>query len=78
MELASLMGGDFEKFRKLDHFNRAGFVFGCNNWDGYDFSKNFVLSIWDMRKSKLYGDLGSDCSSSYPLTGDPTIKLHLH
>ena len=78
VQLESLMGGDFEKFRKLDNFNRADFVLGCENWDGYDFRAalqlhtNFILSIWDMRKSKLYGDLGSDCSCSYPLTGDPT------
>ena len=76
-ELDNLLGGSFEEFSTLENFERTGF--GCENWDRYDFKallksvKSFVLSIWDTRKNKLYGDqdceaLGRSCSC--PLTGD--------
>ena len=49
VELENLLGGSFEEFRTLDNFNRASFLLGCENWDGYDFKallklvKSFVL-----------------------------------
>ena len=55
----------------------AGFVLGYDNWDRYDFRallqllKNLCF-INLGHEEEYYGDLSSDCFSSYPLTGEPT------
>ena len=50
---------------------------GCDSWDRYDFRallqlfKNFCFINLE-HDEEYYCDIGSDCSSSYPLTEDPT------
>ena len=59
------------------NFERTGFVLGCENWDRNNFKallslvKNFVLSVWGLRKNELYGGQDGETSGcSCPLTGD--------
>ena len=81
VELENLLGGRFGEFSTLDHFNKASFILGFENWNRDDFKallklvKSFVLLIWETRKKELYGDqdcVVSGCSCSCPLTGGLT------
>ena len=52
------LGVSFEEFSAL---NITNFVLGCENWDRSNFMallslvKNFILSVWDAKKTESYG-----------------------
>ena len=50
-----------EHFQSLDSFEKSSYVLGSEAWEEYSSGlltliKNFVLSVWEERKVRLYGE----------------------
>ena len=61
LELRRELGGRFEHFRSLDSFEKSSYVLGSEAWEEYSSGllgliKDFVLSVWEERKVRLYGE----------------------
>ena len=51
----------FEHFQSLDSFEKSSYVLGSEAWEEYSSGllsliKDFVLSVWEERKVRLYGE----------------------
>ena len=61
LELRRELGGRFEHFQSLDSFEKSSYVLGSEAWEEYSSGllgliKDFVLSVWEERKVRLYGE----------------------
>ena len=61
LELRRELGDRFEHFQSLDSFEKSSYVLGSEAWEEYSSGllgliKDFVLSVWEERKVKLYGE----------------------
>ena len=61
LELRRELGDRFEHFQSLDSFEKSSYVLGSEAWKEYSSGllgliKDFVLSVWEERKVKLYGE----------------------
>ena len=61
MELRRELGDRFEHFQSLDSFEKSSYVLGSEAWEEYSSGllgliKDFVLSVWEERKVRLYGE----------------------
>ena len=61
LELRRELGDRFEHFQGLDSFEKSSYVLGSEAWEEYSSGllgliKDFVLSVWEERKVKLYGE----------------------
>ena len=61
MELRRELGDRFEHFQSLDSFEKSSYVLGSEAWEEYSSGllgliKDFVLSEWEERKVRLYGE----------------------
>ena len=59
-ELRRELGDRFEHFQSLDSFAKSSYVLGSEAWEEYSSGllgliKDFVLSVWEERKVRLYG-----------------------
>ena len=55
------LGDRFEHFQSLDSFEKSSYVLGSEVWEEYSSGlfgliKDFVLSVWEERKVRLYGE----------------------
>ena len=57
LELRRELGDRFEHFQSLDSFEKSSYVLGSEAWEEYSSGlfKDFVLSVWEERKVRLYG-----------------------
>ena len=60
LELRRELGDRFEHFQSLDSFEKLSYVLGSEAWEEYSSGllgliKDFVLSVWEERKVRLYG-----------------------
>ena len=56
LELRRELGDRFEHFQSLDSFEKSSsYVLGSEAWDS-GLLKDFVLSVWEERKVRLYGE----------------------
>ena len=61
LELRRELGDRFERFQSLDSFAKSSYVLGSEAWEEYSSGlfgliKDFVLSVWEERKVRLYGE----------------------
>ena len=61
LELRRELGDRFEHFQSLDSFEKSSYVLGSEAWEEYSSGllgliKDFVLSVWEERKVRLYGE----------------------
>ena len=61
MLLRRELGDRFEYFQNLDSFEKSSYVLGSEAWEEYSSGllgliKDFVLSVWEERKVRLYGE----------------------
>ena len=61
LELRRELGDRFEHFQSLDSFEKSSYVLGSEAWEEYSSGllgliKDFVLSEWEERKVRLYGE----------------------
>ena len=61
MELRRELGDRFEHFQSLDSFEKSSYVLGSEVWEEYSSGllgliKDFVLSVWEERKVRLYDE----------------------
>ena len=61
LELRRELGDRFEHFQSLDSFEKSSYVLGSEAWEEYSSGllgliKDFVLSVWEERKIRLYGE----------------------
>ena len=61
LELRRELGDRFEHFQCLDSFEKSSYVLGSEAWEEYSSGllgliKDFVLSVWEERKVRLYGE----------------------
>ena len=61
LELRRELGDRFEHFQSLDSFEKSSYVLGSEVWEEYSSGllgliKDFVLSVWEERKVRLYGE----------------------
>ena len=61
LELRREFGDRFEHFQSLDSFEKSSYVLGSEAWEEYSSGllgliKDFVLSVWEERKVRLYGE----------------------
>ena len=59
--MLELLGDRFEHFQSLDSFEKSSYVLGSEAWEEYSSGllgliKDFVLSVWEERKVRLYGE----------------------
>ena len=55
------LGDRFEHFQSLDSFEKSSYVLGSEAWEEYSggllsLIKDFVISVWEERKVRLYGE----------------------
>ena len=61
LELRRELGDRFEHFQSLYSFEKSSYVLGSEAWEEYSSGllgliKDFVLSVWEERKVRLYGE----------------------
>ena len=61
LELRRELGDRFEHFQSLDGFEKSSYVLGSEAWEEFSSGllgliKDFVLSVWEERKVRLYGE----------------------
>ena len=61
LELRRELGDRFEHFQSLDSFEKSSYVLGSEAWEEYSSGllgliKDFMLSVWEERKVRLYGE----------------------
>ena len=61
LELRRELRDRFERFQSLDSFTKSSYVLGSEAWEGYSSGllsliKDFVLSVWEERKARLYDE----------------------
>ena len=61
LELRRELGDRFEHFQSLDSFEKSSYVLGSEAWEEYSSGllgliKDYVLSVWEERKVRLYGE----------------------
>ena len=61
LELRRELGDRFEHFQSLDSFEKSSYVLGSEAWEENSSGllgliKDFVLSVWEERKVRLYGE----------------------
>ena len=61
LELRREFGDRFEHFQSLDSFEKSSYVLGSEAWEEYSSGlfgliKDFLLSVWEERKVRLYGE----------------------
>ena len=61
LELRRELGDRFEHFQSLDSLEKSSYVLGSEAWEEYSSGllgliKDFVLSVWEERKVRLYGE----------------------
>ena len=61
LELNRELGVRFEHFQSLDSFAKSSYFLGSNAWEEYpsgllSLIKDFVLSVWEERKVRIYGE----------------------
>ena len=64
-KLKTILGDSYENFRVLDSLGKASFILGNELWEEHfdtrlALVKEYIIDIWEDRKSKLYGD--SQCA----------------
>ena len=77
LELRRELGDRFEHFQSLDSFKKSSYVLGSEAWEEYcsgllGLVKDFVLSVWEERKVRLYGAI---FASSYLACYTPDAKV---
>ena len=61
LKLRRELGDRIEHFQSLDSFEKSSYVLGSEAWEEYSSGllgsiKDFVLSVWEERKVRLYGE----------------------
>ena len=58
LELRRELGDRFEHFQSLDSFEKSSYVLGSEEYSSglLGLIKDFVLSVWEERKVRLYGE----------------------
>ena len=61
LKLQEKLGNGFERFDALDSLGKSSFILGSELWEEHFDSllhlvKDYIVSIWEAQKIKLYGD----------------------